>query len=82
MIAVERLLNAVELASALGISPRTLELLVSRGDVPAPLRVGRHRKWRPADVNAWINERASEASGRASEIASATGEGDQKARGP
>lgn len=83
MSAVEKLLlNAGELALSLGIPLRTLELLVARGDFPAPLRLGRHRKWRIEDVNAWASEKAAEAKRLAKLDVQPSGEGDQNPRGP
>lgn len=52
------LLDAKSLAGYLKVSTRTLENMLLRGDGPPYLRLGRQRRWRPADVEAWLQERA------------------------
>jgi predicted DNA-binding transcriptional regulator AlpA len=37
-----------------GISTRSLRRLVSRGEAPAPIHLGRLARWRVADLEAWI----------------------------
>ncbi len=51
------LLDAKSLADYLKVSTRTLENMLVRGDGPPFLRLGRQRRWRPADVEAWLQER-------------------------
>lgn len=52
------LLTAQDVATLLAISPRNLEYLIAKGDAPPHFMVGRLRRWRPADVQAWISARA------------------------
>jgi excisionase family DNA binding protein len=52
------LLDAKSLASYLSVSTRTLENMLLRGDGPPYVRLGRQRRWRPVDVEAWLQERA------------------------
>lgn len=57
------LVSAQELAGRLGISLRTLEKLIVQNKVPAYIKLGRLRRWRPEQVDAWINEQFARASG-------------------
>lgn len=50
------LIDAKEVALKLGVSLRKLEYLISEGTAPAFLRIGRARKWRPKDVDDWIEK--------------------------
>ena len=52
------LLDAKSLSGYLKVSTRTLENMLLRGDGPPYLRLGRQRRWRPADVEAWLQARA------------------------
>ncbi|MGQ3094120.1 MAG: helix-turn-helix transcriptional regulator [Roseateles sp.] len=51
------LLTAPEVAAVLAISLRKLEQLIAAHDAPAHFRVGRLRRWRATDVQAWIDAR-------------------------
>ncbi len=53
-IAINPLLDARSLSNVLSISPRTLETLVARGEGPPYIRLGRQRRWRLEEVDAWI----------------------------
>lgn len=48
------LMDARALSLVLSISPRTLETIVARGEGPPFIRLGRQRRWRMEDVDAWI----------------------------
>jgi excisionase family DNA binding protein len=52
---MDTLLSADEVRAVLRISRRTFDLMVSRGEAPPHLAVGRQRRWREADVSAWID---------------------------
>jgi excisionase family DNA binding protein len=54
-----------ETAGYLGISETTLHQLNYKGTGPRSYKIGRHRKYRPADVEAWCEERASSPRGAA-----------------
>jgi excisionase family DNA binding protein len=41
-------------ARLLGCSARHFEDLVAEGKAPAPIRLGRLRKWRPEQILRWI----------------------------
>jgi len=50
------LLTLDEAAHALGMSRRTAERSIARGDFPvAPVQLGRRRRWRRADIERWLN---------------------------
>ena len=51
------LLDAKSLAGYLRVSRRTLENMLMRGEGPPYLKLGRQRRWRPADVELWLQER-------------------------
>lgn len=57
----ENLENVNEIASRLGVSPRTVWKLVGEGKLPAPLSVGRQKRWRWGTVQQWIEAAESEA---------------------
>lgn len=49
----------------LDVSRRQVELMFSRGELPAAIRIGRIRKWTEEQVNEWIEARQQEAEARA-----------------
>ena len=51
---MEPLLNIKELAGILGISKSQAEVLITRGDLPTPLRIGNLRRWSVVQVESWI----------------------------
>jgi excisionase family DNA binding protein len=57
---VQRLLSVEEVAEVLGVPVRTLYQWRHKGVGPLGLRVGRHLRYRAADVSAWIDGRAAE----------------------
>ena len=60
----EHLYSPEQLAQRLGIPVATLYRWNYLGTGPLPLRVGRHVRYRPNDVNDWLEERAVEARAR------------------
>lgn len=56
-----RLWSHQETADFLGLPPATLHYLNSRRTGPRSYKVGRHRRYDPRDVLAWLALRASEA---------------------
>jgi excisionase family DNA binding protein len=61
----ERLWSLQETAAYLGVPVQTMYQWASRGTGPMSLRVGRHRRYRPAEVRRWIDaqERAGQGDG-------------------
>jgi excisionase family DNA binding protein len=55
----ERLWSLPETAAFLGIPEATLYQWASRGTGPRSYRVGRFRKYKPAEVHAWLERQAS-----------------------
>lgn len=53
----EPMMDARKVASLLGISLRTLDTLVARGEAPAFIRIGQVRRWRMAEITTWIEAR-------------------------
>ncbi|HZJ05217.1 MAG TPA: helix-turn-helix domain-containing protein [Nocardioidaceae bacterium] len=47
-------------AAYLGVPEATLHQMNYMGTGPKSYKIGRHRKYRPADVDAWCEARASE----------------------
>ena len=52
-----------EAARYLGIPPATLHALNYKGTGPKSYKIGRHRKYRPADVELWCEQHASASGG-------------------
>ncbi len=59
-----RLLSPLELAEILGVPVTTIYAWRARGYGPPAIRVGKHLRWRPEEVEAWLIRRASDVSGR------------------
>lgn len=56
-----RLWSHLETAEFLDIPPATLHQLNHKGTGPRSYKVGKHRKYDPYDVQAWLDSRASDA---------------------
>lgn len=54
---MEKLLDAGEVSQYLNVSKRTFEQLLSQGDGPRHFLIGRQRRWRPSEINEWIDQR-------------------------
>ena len=52
------LLKIQQVAAQLGCCPRMVQLLVARGELPAPLRLGRLVRWRAEDIAGWLEIKA------------------------
>jgi excisionase family DNA binding protein len=52
--AIHALLTIHELAQVLKVSVRTVESLIRANRAPPFIRVGRARRWRTGDVDAWL----------------------------
>lgn len=50
----ERLLTLQEVAEYLGVPPTTIYQWRHKGEGPPGFRVGRHVRYRPADVEKWL----------------------------
>jgi predicted DNA-binding transcriptional regulator AlpA len=48
------LLTKDQVGAILGVSPRYVDMLVSRGDLPPPIKRGRLSRWRLADIEKWV----------------------------
>jgi excisionase family DNA binding protein len=55
---LEPLLSITELSELLGVSVDTIYNWRHRGGGPPGIRVGRHVKWRPAEVRHWLDSLA------------------------
>jgi hypothetical protein len=53
----EPLIDSDQLAKWLDVPRGTLDQWASRGGGPAFVKVGKHRKYDPADVRAWIQSK-------------------------
>jgi excisionase family DNA binding protein len=54
---VEQLLSVKDLSRVLQVPVSTIYQWRHRGEGPPPIRVGRHLRFDPADVSAWIEVR-------------------------
>jgi len=50
-----KLITVRELSGLLGMSKRTIWRLLSAGQVPQPVRIGRSTRWRLDEVRRWID---------------------------
>lgn len=55
-----QMIDVREVATILKVSTRSVWRLVARGELPAPIRVGRAARWRVAQIEAWIDARTSD----------------------
>lgn len=60
----DRLLSVPELADYLGISQKSVYALRYRGEGPRAVKIGKQLRFAPADVDAWLAQRAAEDAGR------------------
>jgi len=56
MFDMDKLYSSREFAEALSISPRTLRRLLTRGELPHPIKVGGQLRWYAEDVRGVINK--------------------------
>ncbi len=56
-VAMLKLLTAKDVACFLQVSLRRFEQMVASGDAPEHLKIGRLRRWRPADIEEWTMSR-------------------------
>jgi len=61
LIETDRLLNVNEVAKRLQISPRSVWTLAAKGELPAPISIGRLKRWRPETINKWLETKEIEA---------------------
>ncbi len=54
-----QMIDVREVATILSISTRSVWRLVSRGELPQPIRLGRNVRWRSTDIDRWIEEKLS-----------------------
>jgi excisionase family DNA binding protein len=54
---IEKLLTPEEVASILGVPRATLYKWRLVGEGPPALKVGKHLRYRPADLDAWLTSR-------------------------
>jgi excisionase family DNA binding protein len=57
METADRLLSPAELADLLGVPEKTIYKWNSEGTGPPRLQIGRHVRYRPDDVEAWLASR-------------------------
>ncbi len=60
----ERLLAPTEVSELLGIPTRTLTDWRYRGEGPRYLRIGRHVRYRPAEIESWLERAEANQNGR------------------
>lgn len=57
---LEPLMTSDDLAEILGIPVRTLDQWSYLGRGPRPIRIGKHRRYRPADVRSWLDRQPAD----------------------
>ncbi|MBL9165673.1 MAG: helix-turn-helix domain-containing protein [Planctomycetaceae bacterium] len=50
----QQMIDVREVATILSVSTRTVWRLISRGEIPQPIRFGRNVRWRQIDIESWI----------------------------
>lgn len=55
---MEKMLSVEELAELMGVPPGTIYAWNYTGSGPPMIKVGRHARYRPADVDRWLEEKA------------------------
>lgn len=60
----QRLLSVTELAARLHVPVETLYKWRHRGEGPKPIRLGRHLRFDPVDVDRWLETRKAASVGR------------------
>jgi excisionase family DNA binding protein len=55
---IERLLDVKQVSERLGVSEKTVWVMAADGRFIPPLALGRLRKWRVAEFNRWVEDRA------------------------
>lgn len=50
-----------------------IQILVAKGEFPAPIRIGRLVRWREEDIAGWLQQRAEEAQLKSKTIAQRCG---------
>ncbi|CAN5777821.1 helix-turn-helix domain-containing protein [soil metagenome] len=61
MVERSRLLGVPELSAYLGVPIATLYVWRTRGEGPRGIKVGRHVRYRPEDIERWLEERSVQA---------------------
>lgn len=56
----ERLMSTQQLAELLGVPPTTLRQWRHKNTGPRGIRVGKHVRYRPSDVEEWLERNADE----------------------
>ena len=56
-----RLVTPLDLSDRLQVPVRTLDQWAYQGKGPRAIRVGRHRRYLPEDVEAWLNDQKAAA---------------------
>jgi prophage regulatory protein len=56
-----RLLDIAQVSNALGLASSTNYQLVSEGEFPNPIKIGRQNKWRESTLIAWLDRREANA---------------------
>lgn len=56
-----KLLTIEQVCEATGLAASTIYQLVTSGDFPKPVKVGRQNKWRESTLVAWLDRREAEA---------------------
>ena len=57
------LLDIREVSKLMGVSPRAIWGWAVAGHFPTPLKLGRLRRWRRADIDTWLARKAVELKG-------------------
>lgn len=53
---VSCMLTTKDLCARLQLSKRTISRMISSGDIPEPIYIGRNVRWRVGDIEQWIEQ--------------------------
>ncbi|MCC7419988.1 MAG: helix-turn-helix domain-containing protein [Planctomycetaceae bacterium] len=56
-MSTRRLLTIKDLCMLVGISRRTIYRIRASGQLPAPIQIGGRVRWRPEDIERWLQTR-------------------------
>ncbi len=51
----KQLLDAKQVAQRLSVSVKTVRRLLDKGELPAPVKIGRLLRWKEADIEAYMD---------------------------
>lgn len=57
MLKLEPMLTRAQIATAFGVSERTILRWVAKGDFPTPIRILGNNRWKESDISGYVKRR-------------------------